>query len=228
LLKSSVVLTHTHEYLQFRRWNYGYGLRSLPWGYLQGTSSNQTFKHSNLHHRKWCEFFFDHIKTKVPFCNFCTKIAERCPLWRRKSFVSFLFHSHKQNELHSSLSRECSLKKYDLSKLRICLKFIFLRKMFYWGQLFYNSLRYRLCVMTSILILIIQWCEHVTPTGVADASDTLREKWIRRYLYAVSRALKDGIDIRGYFYWSLLDNFGITHVEDCLLILFSLLNFVFW
>ncbi|NUM78092.1 family 1 glycosylhydrolase, partial [candidate division KSB1 bacterium] len=33
------------------------------------------------------------------------------------------------------------------------------------------------------------------------------ELFIRRYLYALSQALKAGDDVRGYFYWSLLDNF---------------------
>jgi beta-glucosidase len=54
---------------------------------------------------------------------------------------------------------------------------------------------------------------YITENGVADAADTLREKWIRRYLYAISQAIKDGIDVRGYFYWSLLDNFGIAHLK---------------
>ena len=34
-----------------------------------------------------------------------------------------------------------------------------------------------------------------------------RDKFIRQSLYAVSKAIKDGYDIRGYYYWSLMDNF---------------------
>ncbi|MBI5467485.1 MAG: glycoside hydrolase family 1 protein [Candidatus Kerfeldbacteria bacterium] len=47
----------------------------------------------------------------------------------------------------------------------------------------------------------------VTENGVADANDTLRTDFIRRHVDQISAARERGIDIRGYFYWSLLDNF---------------------
>ncbi|CAM9751672.1 unnamed protein product [Ectocarpus sp. 8 AP-2014] len=48
---------------------------------------------------------------------------------------------------------------------------------------------------------------YVTENGIADADDTRRRLYLKRYLYALSRAIKDGCDVRGYFYWSLYDNF---------------------
>ena len=48
---------------------------------------------------------------------------------------------------------------------------------------------------------------YVTENGVADKGNSIRELFIKRYLYALNRALKDRLDIRGYFYWSLIDNF---------------------
>jgi beta-glucosidase/6-phospho-beta-glucosidase/beta-galactosidase len=48
---------------------------------------------------------------------------------------------------------------------------------------------------------------YITENGLADSSDKIRPIFIKRYLYATSKALKDGLDIRGYFYWSLMDNF---------------------
>ena len=47
----------------------------------------------------------------------------------------------------------------------------------------------------------------ITENGVADKGDRLREKFIRDHLYWLSMALGKGVDVRGYFYWSLLDNF---------------------
>jgi len=41
--------------------------------------------------------------------------------------------------------------------------------------------------------------------------DPLRTAYLREHLRAVSRALAAGIDVRGYFVWSLLDNFEWSH-----------------
>ena len=48
---------------------------------------------------------------------------------------------------------------------------------------------------------------YVTENGLADDTDNIRPLFIERYLYAMNQALKERIDIRGYFYWSLMDNF---------------------
>ena len=50
---------------------------------------------------------------------------------------------------------------------------------------------------------------YIAENGVA-ADDTKREEFIRNHLYYIHKAMKEGIDVRGYFYWSLLDNFGWT------------------
>ena len=47
----------------------------------------------------------------------------------------------------------------------------------------------------------------VTENGIATANDSRRVEFIRRALEGVSRCLADGIPVRGYFYWSLMDNF---------------------
>lgn len=47
----------------------------------------------------------------------------------------------------------------------------------------------------------------VTENGCADATDRFRKQFIHDYLANVHRAILDGVDVRGYFYWSLLDNF---------------------
>ena len=47
----------------------------------------------------------------------------------------------------------------------------------------------------------------VTENGIATADDSRRVEFIRRAAAGVSRCLEDGIPVRGYFYWSLMDNF---------------------
>jgi beta-glucosidase len=48
---------------------------------------------------------------------------------------------------------------------------------------------------------------YVLENGVADASDRLRPWVIARALRSMRDALDQGIDMRGYFHWSLVDNF---------------------
>lgn len=48
---------------------------------------------------------------------------------------------------------------------------------------------------------------YVTENGIADAKDAKRAKFIKDHLLWVKRAIDDKINVRGYFYWSLLDNF---------------------
>jgi beta-glucosidase len=47
----------------------------------------------------------------------------------------------------------------------------------------------------------------VTENGIATDRDDERVEYVERALAGVLRALADGIDVRGYTYWSLLDNF---------------------
>ena len=48
---------------------------------------------------------------------------------------------------------------------------------------------------------------YITENGVSSADDSRRIEYIRRALTGVLRCLADGIDVRGYIHWSLLDNF---------------------
>ena len=48
---------------------------------------------------------------------------------------------------------------------------------------------------------------YVTENGIADAADRFRPRFIRESLAALDRARARGADVRGYFHWSLFDNF---------------------
>jgi beta-glucosidase len=51
----------------------------------------------------------------------------------------------------------------------------------------------------------------VTENGIAAEDDRDRIRFVRRALAGVASCLDDGIDVRGYLYWSLLDNFEWTY-----------------
>ena len=48
---------------------------------------------------------------------------------------------------------------------------------------------------------------RVTENGIGTDDDEQRVRYVRHALEGVLRCLADGIDVRGYTYWSLLDNF---------------------
>ncbi|HYL53241.1 MAG TPA: family 1 glycosylhydrolase, partial [Acidimicrobiia bacterium] len=48
---------------------------------------------------------------------------------------------------------------------------------------------------------------YVTENGLGHDNDERRIAYVRDALEGVGRSLDDGLDVRGYFFWSLLDNF---------------------
>lgn len=64
---------------------------------------------------------------------------------------------------------------------------------------------------------------YITENGIADDSDTKRAKYIQDHLLVLNKTIAEGMNIKGYFYWSLIDNFewaegfekrfGLYHVD---------------
>jgi beta-glucosidase len=48
---------------------------------------------------------------------------------------------------------------------------------------------------------------YITENGLADTKDEERAKFIKDHLYWTHKAIQEGVDVQGYFHWSLLDNF---------------------
>lgn len=53
----------------------------------------------------------------------------------------------------------------------------------------------------------------ITENGLADAYDEKRTTFIKEHLFWMQKAVEDGVDVRGYFHWSLLDNFEFPEVR---------------
>jgi beta-glucosidase len=47
----------------------------------------------------------------------------------------------------------------------------------------------------------------ITENGTPDRSDAFRTRYIYDHLYQVRKLLDAGVDVRGYYHWSLMDNF---------------------
>ncbi len=60
---------------------------------------------------------------------------------------------------------------------------------------------------------LLQWLKQyrrpiiITENGLADRADTKRAAFIRAHVAQINQARQHGIDVHGYLYWSLLDNF---------------------
>lgn len=51
----------------------------------------------------------------------------------------------------------------------------------------------------------------VAEAGVADADDNMRADYITRLIRCMWTAIQQGVDLRGFMYWSLLDNYELAH-----------------
>ncbi len=48
---------------------------------------------------------------------------------------------------------------------------------------------------------------YITECGIASTNDDRRNRFLVTYLQEVARAIKAGVKVKGFFYWSLIDNF---------------------
>ena len=51
---------------------------------------------------------------------------------------------------------------------------------------------------------------YITENGIADGSDKKRTYFIKEHLKHIHQAIKKGVNVRGYCYWTLIDNFEWT------------------
>jgi beta-glucosidase len=48
---------------------------------------------------------------------------------------------------------------------------------------------------------------YITENGIADAADAHRPSYVESHLGEIAKARADGVDVRGYYHWTLMDNF---------------------
>jgi beta-glucosidase len=69
----------------------------------------------------------------------------------------------------------------------------------YWPQAAERAIRHAVEVARTPV--------YVTENGIGTDDDDQRIRYVRDSLAGVARRIDDGLDVRGFFYWSLLDNF---------------------
>ena len=119
----------------------------------------------------------------------------------RKIQVNFDFLAFNNYEA-SNYSPWGGDRGIDKSRLKQnCLGWVTDGRTLYWTARFLYE-RYRLPLLITENGLALE--DTLTGDGVHDAE---RTAYMDEYIGNVKRALDDGIDIRGYHWWSLLDNF---------------------
>ncbi|HYN89798.1 MAG TPA: family 1 glycosylhydrolase, partial [Ardenticatenaceae bacterium] len=71
-----------------------------------------------------------------------------------------------------------------------------------WGEVDPDGLRWGLLRVAALGRPV-----YVTENGLRDPSDERRRPYLVRHLAAVREAIAAGADVRGYFHWTLVDNY---------------------
>jgi beta-glucosidase len=54
----------------------------------------------------------------------------------------------------------------------------------------------------------------ITENGIATHDSEKKVKYMKRHVDVIERCLKNGLDVRGYYYWTLIDNYEWLHGLD--------------
>ena len=136
------------------------------------------------------EFFFHAIRTgEVVMPNLDTiydkDVKDTCDFWSINMYTRTMINTRKAGIIG---------ERYPFTKLRS------IHKDFYLEEFFPETIFHCLTRLRDKPII-------VSENGYSCEDDRLRIVFITEYLCALSEAIKAGADVRGYMYWSLLDNY---------------------
>lgn len=133
--------------------------------------------------------------------------AEDCP--EAKDAVDFWALNIYTREMVDSRKKALRGVRFPHKRLRMIDQDFYLEEMYPEG-------------MTAMIERFADRPVYITENGCSCDDDRFRIVYITLYLSAVHDALKHGADVRGYLYWSLMDNyewgsftprFGMVHVD---------------
>lgn len=136
------------------------------------------------------EFFFHAIRTGelvVPGKDgiYDSSIKGTCDFWSVNSYVRTLVDTRKSDMLKG---------RYPFTQMRMI------------DERFYLEEFDPACIFSNIMRLIDKPV-YITENGCCCNNDDFRIVWLAEYLCAVHAAIQSGADVRGYLYWSLMDNY---------------------
>ena len=166
-----------HNILKFEPYNSWNPIESIPCSYLSDITSNAVVEFFKTGYFN----FYIPLKAYTTYENFDPKL----------DFVGLNYYSHPLLKMQISYSEPLYSSCYEGQEMSD-----------YTFRLYPEGL-YRAIEEISAFNVPI----YITENGIPDNNDTKRSVFINRYLYALSKAIEDGFDVRGYFYWTLVDNF---------------------
>jgi beta-glucosidase len=133
--------------------------------------------------------------------------AEDCP--EAKGAMDFWAINIYTREIVDSRRKDLSGARFPHKRLRMIDQDFYLEEMWPEGT-------------TAMLERFSDRPVYVTENGCSCDDDRFRIVYLTLYLSAIHDAIKRGVDVRGYLYWSLMDNyewssfrprFGLVHVD---------------
>ena len=118
--------------------------------------------------------------------------AEECP--ELKGAADYWAVNLYTRELIDSRRKDLSASRFPHKKLRMIDKDFYLEEMYPEG-------------MTAMLERFRDKPVYITENGCSCNDDRFRIVYLALYLSAVHDAVRRGMDVRGYLYWSLMDNY---------------------
>ncbi|MCP4652886.1 MAG: glycoside hydrolase family 1 protein [Candidatus Omnitrophica bacterium] len=120
-------------------------------------------------------------------------------------FLALNYYYKEYTKFSGPLGEECSHKHKERKN--------------YLGWNIYPQGLYQMLIRSKKLNLPIM----ITENGTAEESSEMYQDYMVKHLKAIADAIADGVDVRGYFWWSLIDNFewdkgfeprfGLAHVD---------------
>ena len=138
------------------------------------------------------EFFFHAIRTGelVVYDKdvlYSKEIKDSVDYWAINTYV--------RNSVNSRVAKSnCFTERYDFEKIDM------IDEAFYLNKINPESIVHNLSRLKDKPV-------YITENGCACNDDNFRIIFIAEYLSAINQAIKLGVDVKGYLYWSLLDNY---------------------